>query len=1134
MKLRHIVIFLLGIVAFARCVKEEKLFRLVPSSESGITFINKLNETPEFNILNYMYFYNGGGVATGDLNGDGLTDIYFTANQELNRLYLNTGNLKFKDITEVAGVAGFKGWSTGVTMADVNADGRLDIYVGYLGDYLGYKGRNQLFMNEGNDASGIPHFTDRAIEFGLDLVGFSTQAAFFDYDRDGDLDMFMLNHSLHQLGTFAKATLRKMSHPQSGDKLLRNDNGQFVDVSRSAGIYSSVLGYGLGVVVSDVNVDGWPDIYVGNDFHENDYLYINQGNGTFQELCEEEMMHTSRYTMGVDFADFNNDGFPDLIGMDMLPKKQEILKASAAEDNYEVFNFKVNFGYSQQFARNVLQLNNKDGTFSDIALLSGTEATDWSWSALFADFNLDGHKDILVSNGISRRPNDLDYLNFMQTDSIQIQINKQLGERELAYISKMPRIKIPNFLFVNNRDSTFTDMAREWGLETPSYSNGAAYADLDNDGDLDIVMNNVDDEAFLYENRTLHKKQLEPPYHFLQFSFKGSEGNTFGVGAKVYVYDSGYLQMQECMATRGFQSAVDYRMTFGTGSKSGVDSALVIWNDGSYQRLGPIKADQHLSLEQKSSMPDYNYTHVSSAPSIMQMATSEIGLPFKHEENDFVEFNREPLIPHMMSSEGPASAVVDINNDGRADVFLGGAKWKKGRIYIQTSHGRFLEQDQPALKLDSTFEDVDAAFFDADNDSDPDLFVVSGGNEFSGTSKYRQPRLYLNDGKGNFARSSGIPEVYLAGSCIAVNDLDGDGDLDVFLGARTTTWRYGISPDSFILINDGKGNFEDATLAIAPELLAFGFVKSATWTDIDNDQDDDLVIAAEWSPITVFLNDAGNLKLLQAKDSGLEKTNGWWNVIRAIDYDQDGDMDLIAGNLGLNSKLKSTFDEPVKMFVGDFDKNDSTDQILTHFVDGKEYPFHTRDEITKQLPYLKKRFLSYQKFAATDLHGIFDEALLKNAIQYSAYTFETSVIENLGNLRFRMKPLPKAAQFSTVNAILAEDFDHDGNTDIILAGNFYPVNIQMGRYDASFGVYLKGNGHGGFRALTPVESGISIKHQTRAFRKIKIGETDYFLAIRNNNKVDAFREYEGTSGSYGPLPKQDNGISGVAEAAIAN
>jgi len=1103
-----IFLFIVSITGIIGCSDgEQKTFRLVPSSESGIKFRNTLSESVDFNIFNYMYFYNGGGVAVGDVNGDSLLDIFFTSNQEADKLYLNEGHFKFRDVSAAAGAEGFKGWTTGVTMADINNDGKLDIYVSYLGDYLIYKGKNQLLINEGNDENGIPKFTDRAMEYGLDLVGFSTQASFFDYDRDGDLDMFMLNHSLHENGTFGKSNMRNDTHALAGDRLLRNDNGRYVDITQGSGIYNSALGYGLGVVVSDVNLDGWPDIYVGNDFHENDYLYINQANGTFKEVLEQSMNHTSRYTMGVDFADFNNDAFPDLIAMDMLPEDPKILKASAAEDAYDVYNFKINYGYNHQFARNTLQLNNQDGTFSEIALLAGVAATDWSWSSLFADFDLDGHKDLFISNGIQRRTNDLDYINFISVDSVQMRMKYDLSEKELAYIDKMPKIKILNYLYRNNADSTFSNKAIEWGLDQPSYSNGAVYADLDNDGDLDLVVNNIEDEAFLYENNIIreHKNnKQETSNHFLRVSLKGKSGNLYGIGAKVFLYDSGKLQVQECMPTRGYQSSVDPRLLFGTKHRQQIDSLLVIWNDGTFQKLKNINTNQTIELDQQQAAGNFDYTAFHQYDPLFERATAALAIPYKHKENRLVEFNREGLIPHMFSAEGPAVAVGDLNNDGLEDLFLGGAKWSRGHTFLQTPEGKFKELSQPTLKQDSTYEDVDAVLFDADSDHDNDLFVVSGGNEFSGQSQYRKPRLYLNDGKGNLSLSSGIPEIFATGSCVAVNDIDGDGDLDLFLGTRTIPWRYGIKPDSYILLNDGKGKYTDGTDLVAPGLRKFGFVKKAAWADMDGDQNKDLVIAAEWSPITIFYNKNGKLNQAPPQDSGLENTEGWWNILEPVDIDRDGDLDLIAGNLGLNSKLHTSREYPVKMFVSDFDKNDSTDQILSHFIHGKEYPFYTREEMTRQMPYLKKKYLSYQKFADASLADMFPAEVLNQSEKHIANTFESCVIENLGDHKFRIKPLSKAAQFSTVNAILTDDFDKDGNVDILMGGNFYPINIQMGRYDAGYGFLLKGNGKGGFNALTPPRSGFSVKGETRALRKIRIGKKDYYLAIRNNDTIEAF------------------------------
>lgn len=1100
------LIIVFALLLMAGCQKKnEPRFKLINSQESGITFKNTLTETVDFNIFNYMYFYNGGGVSTGDVNGDGLIDIYLTANQEPNKLYLNLGDFKFKDITETSGVSGFKGWATGVTMADVNGDGRLDIYVSYLGDYKIYKGRNQLFINEGNDEEGTPLFKDKAMDYGLDLVGFSTQAAFFDYDRDGDLDMYMLNHSIHENGTFGKSSLRQVAHPLSGDRLLKNENGRFIDATNTSGIYNSVIGYGLGIVVSDVNLDGWPDIYVGNDFHENDYLYINQKDGTFKEMLEQCMKHTSRYTMGVDFADINNDAFPDLISADMLPEDATTLKASAAEDAYDVYNFKIGYGYNHQLARNTLQLNNQDGSFSEIALLSGVASTDWSWSALLADFDLDGNKDIYISNGIYRRSNDLDYINFVSMDSIQMKMKFEMSERELSYIEKMPKIKVPNYLFINKGDSTFTNQALQWGMEQSSYSNGTAYADFDNDGDLDLIVNNVNDEAFLYENRTINDKSAPVGnHHFLQISLMGTSSNQFGIGTKVFVYDQGKIQVQECMPVRGFQSSVDYRLTFGAGGAEEIDSLLIVWPDDSFQKIQAVKTNQHITVNQRDANGHFNYSMFHKHQPLFVNVTDQFQIPYKHHENRFVEFNREALIPHMLSAEGPGCAIADVNGDGLEDIFAGGAKWQRGQIFLQTEDGRFKELNQPDIRRDSTAEDVDAVFFDADGDQDNDLFIVSGGNEFSGDSQHRLSRLYSNDGKGNFTLSEGLPKLFITGSCVSTSDIDNDGDIDIFLGARAIPWRYGDKPDSYILINDGKGNFSDATEQRAPDLKKFGFVKNASWSDINGDGSDDLIIAAEWSPITIFLNRDGKLSPHPLENSGLEHTNGWWNAVLPFDVDNDGDMDLIAGNLGLNSRLSASMEEPIRMYVKDFDANDSVDPVLTHYIHHVEYPFYTREEMTKQMPYLKKRYLSYRKFAEADFKTMFSEEELRESKKYEASLLQTVFIENLGNGKFSVKPLPKAAQFSTVNAILVDDFDGDKKTDLLLAGNFYPINIQMGRNDASCGLFLKGNSQGNFSAWSPTESGFVVNGETRNIKPIMIGSKKYYLAFRNNDTIEIF------------------------------
>lgn len=1050
-----------------------------------------------------MYFYNGGGVALGDVNGDDLVDIYFTANQLPNKLYLNQGKFKFKDISIESGTEGFQGWTTGVNMVDINSDGRLDIYVSYIGDYEIYHGKNQLFINEGNDENGIPKFSDQALEFGLDLVGFSTQAAFFDFDLDGDLDMYMLNHSLHQNGTYGKSELRDTSHPLAGDKLLRNDDGKFINVTEESGIYSSVIGYGLGVTISDINLDGLSDIYVGNDFHEDDYLYINLGNGKFKDSRADYLTHTSHFSMGCDFADFNDDAFPDLISLDMLPSDPKILKASAAEDPYDTYEFKLRFGYGYQFARNTLQLNQGDGSFSEIGLLAGVAATDWSWSSLFADFDLDGKKDIFIANGIKRRSNDLDYINFITADSIQFRINQKLKDKDLELINLMPEIKLPNALYSNNGDSTFTDKAKEWGLDKASYSNGAAYADLDNDGDLDLVINNVDDEAFLYENRTIQVGAENSVNGFLKVKLSGKPGNLHGIGAKVTLFSDGKLQTQECMPTRGFQSAVDTRLIFGLGNRRLLDSIGVVWPGGAIQVLKNVARNQVLELKEVEAAGKFDYAIFHKRTNIFKkINTDSLGLKFKHRENKFVEFNRESLIPHMMSAEGPGVAVGDINGDKLDDIYLGGAKWQEGYLFTQDRNGIFTRSRQPEIEVDSTSEDVGSIFVDVDGDKDLDLAVISGGNEFSGSSTQMKPRLYLNDGVGHFSKSLGLPDLFITGSCVSAADYDKDGDMDLFIGVRAIPWKYGVRPDSYILQNDGVGNFKDVTMQVAKPLQKIGFVKSAIWADIDSDQDEDLVIAGDWMPITIIVNENGNFKSLEK--TGIENELGWWNAVEAVDYDTDGDLDLIAGNLGLNSKLKASPSEPLRMYVKDFDNNETLEQILTHYIDGKEYPFNTRDELTKQLPGLKKKYLSYAKFGEAEFNDIFSREELKLAEKFEVNRLESVIIENLGNSKFRMTDLPKAAQFSPTMSILVDDVDDDTLPDLILGSNFFPINIQMGRYDGSYGTVLRNKGKS-FEAIPQSKTGWSIKGEVRHLVKIKIKGSKNYLAIRNNDAICGYK-----------------------------
>lgn len=1096
--------------------KESPRFELLGSDKTGIRFQNKLVPTGDMNIFNYMYFYNGGGVAVGDLNGDDLPDIYFTSNQEENKLYLNKGDFKFEDITQKAGVAGDPGWTTGVTMADVNGDGRLDIYVSQLGRHLKFRGRNQLYINMGNDPDGIPVFENQASQYGLDLVGYATQAAFFDYDLDGDLDMYMLNHTVHRNGTFGyMKDLRYKNHPTAGDRLLRNDGGFFTDVTEQSGIYSSVIGFGLGISTADLNLDGYPDIYVGNDFHEDDYLYLNNGDGTFREVLRESMQHTSRFSMGNDVGDINNDGFSDIISLDMLPLDPVMLKMSAAEDPIDVYRFKLNYGYAHQFARNTLQLNRgalpgddplRPGVrFSEIGLQAGVAATDWSWSALFMDMDNDGWNDLFISNGIQRRSNDMDYINYVVADSIQAQLaDEVISDRNLKIADLMPEIKLPNFAYRNNGDLTFSNKSTDWGFELPSFSHGTAYADFDNDGDLDLIINNVNDEAFLYRNLT--KESACQDCNHLKISFKGNAPNHWGLGAKVIVNADKGTQLYEVSATRGFQSATDTRLNIGLGNAAKLPELTVIWPGGAFQTLRDVPANQPITLKQADASGSFDYAAyrnrgVSGQPLVETAGAETLGLDFVHRENDFVEFNREVLIPHAVSTEGPAIAIGDVNGDGLDDVYLGGARRQASALYLQQADGRFRPSAQTAFLRDSIWEDVEAAFFDADGDGDLDLFVASGGNEYNLGDDPTLPRLYLNDGKGNFERSlQALPkEVALTASSLAVNDFDNDGDMDVFLGARATPWRYGEVPRSFLLRNNGKGIFEDVTDKTAPGLSRIGFVKDAVWADFNGNGQADLLLACEWSAPRLLLNEKGKLNLLSDQQTGWGKYYGWWNTVITGDFDGDGDLDFIGGNLGRNTRLTASEKYPLTMYYDDFDNNGQPEQLLCYYYAGEMRLFATRDEIVKQLVGVKKKYLKYTDFAKAGLHDIFSKQQLNKAQKYVAHTLDSHYFENEGNGKFKPAVLPAEAQLAPLMAGLARDFNADQRMDALLLGNFYDCNIQMGRYDASYGALLLGQGAGKWTMPAMAQSGLALTGQFRRVQPLKLADgRQVWLAVRNN------------------------------------
>lgn len=1077
--------------------KEEKggspLFTLLSKEQTGVDFVNKLSFDQSFNLFKYIYFYNGSGVGAGDFNNDGLQDLFFGSNQGANKLFLNKGKLRFTDVTTAAAIPADGGWTTGVSVVDINQDGLLDIYVCRVGNYETLHSRNQLLINQGVNAEGIPVFADKAAEYGLDFSGFCTQAAFFDYDLDGDLDLFLLNHSVHQNGTFKpRAEFTGQYHELSGDRFYKNDKGRFTDVTRETGIYSTAIGYGLGIAIADINLDGYPDIYIGNDFHENDYLYINQKNGTFSEQGTSELMHTSQFSMGVDVADVNNDAYPEIISTDMLPADPYILKRSLGEDSYDIFFHKISVGYSYQYTRNNLQYNQRNGHFSEMGLYSGVAATDWSWAALWMDFDNDGRKDLFISNGIPKRMNDIDYVNFVSNTEVPQRINtEKAGGRDLSLISKFPEIRIPNKFFLNKGDMSFADMADRIKGDLPGFSNGAIYADLDNDGDMDVVVNNIDAPVFIYENN----RNEGGARTSVSIKPVGQPGNKNAIGARAVIFSGKEVQVYEKYPVRGFLSSMETPLLIGL-SQVKADSAFWIWPDNTYEslKLDTIKGQMELTYRQGLPLFDLSRIKNRNKPESrgMQDITAASGLNYVHRENYFVEFDREPLIPHMVSTEGPAAAVADINGDGLDDIFLGGARNQQASVFVQRAGGSFAVMTQPALLADSVYEDVDACWADVNNDKYPDLLVASGGNEFYGKDFHNTPRLYLGSASGQLTRKTdAFDSLYLTASAIQPCDFNGDGAIDLFIGARAVPWAYGQMPTSYLLQNDGKGHFTNVTDKVAPDLATAGFVTQALWTDIDKDGDQDLLLSLEWGPVTAYINQQGRFTRRE-----LTEQKGWWNTLTVADVNNDGLPDLLAGNLGLNSRLKASTAQPVRLYYADFDHNGRKEQVLTYYLQNKEIPFANKAELEKQMPILKKKFLYAADFAKASLQDLFGSKELEEAGKWSADYFSSVVLINKGNLQFAVEPLSFEAQLSPLKAAVPVDADGNNLPDFLVGGNYYGNNIEMGRYDASYGQLLINKGAGRF----DVQSipGIAITGEIRYIRSVRVAGRMCYLVVRNN------------------------------------
>jgi hypothetical protein len=1071
------------------------LFQLMPSSQTGIDFNNKVVDTKDFNVFKYRNFYNGGGVAIGDVNNDGKPDIFFTSNQGKNRLYINKGNWQFEDVTDKAGVGGIHKWHTGVTMVDINGDGWLDIYVCNSGEIAGDDRANELYINQKDGT-----FKEEAHQYGLDDKGLTTQVAFFDYDHDGDLDCFVLNNSYRPIESFGyDRNLRNIRDPRGGHRLYRNDNGHFTDVSEQAGIYGSEIGFGLGVTISDVNNDGWDDIYVSNDFFERDYLYINQHDGTFKEAITDETGHISLSSMGSDIMDINNDGWPDIFTTDMLPENDFRLKTTTRFDDYNVQNAKLRNDFHHQFTSNCLQLNNGDGTFSEIAQLAGVDATDWSWGALGFDFNNDGWKDLFVSNGINKDLTNQDFLDYFGSEEVINQVRHN-GFDYKEPLSKMPSTPISNYGFVNQKNLIFKNQSFDLGLATPSFSNGAAYGDLDGDGDLDLVVNNENMEAFVYRNMTSERKQA----HYLKVKLEGKSPNTLGLGSRVTIYTKGSKQMLEQMPTRGFESSMEPVLNFGLGEFTAVDSLIVWWPNMKMQVLKNIAADTVLILKQVEAKADLLLPVNAPVTLYKNVTASAISGNIRHNENLFSDFDEEPLIPKMLSTEGPKLAIGDVNGDGLADFFLGSAKGDTAKLFIQQPDGSFLQKKEFVFAQDKDNEDVGAAFFDADNDGDLDLVVASGGNQDKPGSPNLLVRLYINDGKGNFTRSfSGWPLISINASCVRPINIDGQGNTDIFIGARSQPGAYGVIPASVLLHNDGHGHFTDVTHTMAPDLLHLGMVTDAQWADVDGDGKKELIVVGDWMPVTILKFKDGQLK----KISEVAHSSGWWNCVTITDIDGDGHLDLVAGNFGLNSRIKADVEHPARLYTGDFDKSGRSKCIPVYYkTDGKAYPYYLRGDMVSQMPMLKKKFLKYSAYAGKPIDEVFTKDQLNEATVLQVDQTQTSVFLNDGKGNFIVQPLPIAAQFSPVFAILVADLNGDGIKDIFLGGNFFGLKPEVGRFDASYGTTLIGDQHHRFIPMKTSISGLFIKGEVRDIQQINTPKGNDIIVARNNDSLQIFQK----------------------------